>query len=147
MEHNFLHITKKELFYTAVMLNLKQLVNVVYDFPVDDTKFEQELNEARSSLRKKKLLTESARNGISLNFVLIVCAVFCANPESCEVVNINDYRATIYKIASAYMLMEQRSDDNLLVVWFSRKDILDEYIDTKTSVINDEREITDNGRS
>ena len=147
MEEDFLQITKKELFYTAVMLRLRQLVNVVYDFPADDTKFEQELNEARNSLRKKKLLTESARSGISLDFALIICAAFCANPESCEVVNVNNYYATIYKVAQAYMLMEQRSDGNLLAVWFSQRDTLDKYIHSKTSVGNTEKEIEDNGRA
>ena len=147
MEQNFLYVTKKELFYTAVMLQLKQLVNIVYDFPADETKFEQELSEARNTLRKKKLLTESAREGISLNFALIVCTIFCANPESCEVVDINGYHATIYKAASAYMLMEQLSDDSLSVVWFSKRDILDKYIDDKINIANTEMEETDDGKA
>ena len=131
-EDGFLHITIKELFYVAVMLHIKHLVNIVYNFPADEIKFEQELNEARSTLRKKKLLTESARGGIGLNFALIVCAAFCANPESCEVINTDQYSATIYKIALAYMLMEKRSEHDLAIVWFTERKILDKYIAEKT---------------
>lgn len=132
-EDKFLHITKKELFYVAVMLRLKHLVNIVYDFPADEIKFEQEFNEARSTLRKKKLLTESARGGIGLDFALIVCATFCANPESCETINANQYSATVYKVASVYMLIEQRSENDLAIVWFTERGILDKYVIGKTS--------------
>ena len=127
----FLYVTRKELFYAAVMLHLKRLVNIVYDFPADNIKFDQELNEAKNSLRKKKLLTESARNGISLDFALCVCAAFCANPESCELVENDDYYATIYQFGTAYMLMEKRSEDELAAVWFLSKETLDKYIATK----------------
>lgn len=148
-ELNFLHVTKKELFYTAVMLQLRQLVNVVYDFPADENKFDQELSEARSSLRKKKLLTESARSGINLSFTLILCAIFCANPESCEVIDINDYHATIYKVASAYMLMERRSENDLAAVWFAKREFLDEYIRITANkiIISEKKEKINNGEA
>ncbi len=128
-------ITKKELFYTAFMMQLRQLVNIVYDFPADETKFEQELGEARNSLRKKKLLTESARQGISLDFGLCSCAAFCSEPESCEVVDMNGYKATIYAVGGIYMLLEPQSEDNqdnFAVTWFINKKTLDEYINSKT---------------
>ena len=131
MDKSFLCITRKELFYAAVMLHIRQLVNVIYEFPADTTKFDQELNEAKSSLRKKKLLTESARNGIPLDFALAVCAAFCARPESCEVVNENNYCATVYRIATLYMLMEQSSEEDLTAIWFLTKENLDEYLDSK----------------
>ena len=131
MEQDFLSVTKKELFYTAVMLQLRQLVNVVYDFPADNAKFEQELNEARSSLRKKKLLTESARNGITLDTALCTCAAFCAEPEKCEVIDENNYYATIYTAENFHMLLERGKDDELLARWFLNKDNLNKYIDEK----------------
>lgn len=135
MEERLLQVTKKELFYTAFMLQLRQLVNIVYDFPADENKFEQELGEARSSLRKKKLLTESARQGISLDFGLCSCVAFCSEPESCEVVDVNGYCATIYAISGIYMLLEplsQDKQDNFTVTWFINKNTLNEYINSKT---------------
>ena len=144
MEQDFLSVTKKELFYTAVMLQLKQLVNVVYDFPADNAKFEQELNEARSSLRKKKLLTESARNGISLDFALIVCAMFCANPQKCELINSNGYYATIYEGGGVYMLLEKRSENDLAAIWYGHKEKLYQYIDMQ---ISKKDEVIENGRA
>lgn len=130
-EDKFLHVTKKELFYAAAMLKLKRLVNVVYNFPADEVRFEQELCEARVSLRKKKLLTESARSGITLSLPLSICTAFCANPQSCEVVNSDNYHASIYKIETLYMLIEQVSDEDLNITWFIDKRMLDEYISGK----------------
>ncbi|MBR0076062.1 MAG: hypothetical protein IJP96_09940 [Synergistaceae bacterium] len=142
MEQNFLYVTKKELFYTAVMLQLKQLVNIVYDFPADETKFEQELNEARSSLRKKKLLVESARNGITLDTALCTCAAFCAEPEKCEVVDENNYYATIYTAEKVHMLLERRSEDEFAATWYLDKENLDKYIDSKIK-----QEVKDDGEA
>ena len=149
MEQGFLSVTKKELFYTAVMLQLKQLVNVVYDFPADETKFEQELNEARSSLRKKKLLMESARNGITLDTALCTCAAFCAEPEKCEVIDEKNYYATVYTAENFHMLLERGETDELLARWFLDKENLDKYIDEKINSETEEvrKENTDDGRS
>ena len=149
MEQDFLSVTKKELFYTAVMLQLKQLVNVVYDFPADNAKFEQELNEARSSLRKKKLLMESARNGITLDTALCTCAAFCAEPEKCEVIDENNYYATVYTAENFHMLLERGEGDELLARWFLDKENLDKYIDEKINSETEEvrKENTDDGRA
>ena len=138
MDEKFLCLTAKEIFYTAVMLKIKQLVNIVYDFPADVNKFEQELNEARNSLRKKKLLTESARGGINLNFALIACVSFCAAPETCEIINSNNYHATIYKVSSVYMLMEKNSSDEFNFIWFTEREILNKYVDGKINLQNSE---------
>lgn len=149
MEQDFLNVTKKELFYTAVMLQLRQLVNVVYDFPADEAKFEQELNEARSSLRKKKLLMESARNGITLDTALCTCAAFCAEPEKCEVIDENNYYATVYTAENFHMLLERGEGDELLARWFLDKENLDKYIDEKINSETEEvrKENTDDGRA
>ncbi|MBQ7578042.1 MAG: hypothetical protein IJT21_07255 [Synergistaceae bacterium] len=144
MEVNFLRVTAKELFYTAVMLQLSRLVNIVYDFPADNAKFEQELNEARSTLRKKKLLTESARNGITLDTSLCTCAAFCAEPENCEVIDVNNYYATIYTASNFYMLLERGSGDELLAAWFLSKENLDNYIDSKINE-SSQKEVNENG--
>ena len=132
MEEILLHVTKKELFYTAVMLQLRQLVNIVYDFPADENKFEQELSEVRSSLRKKKLLTESARKGISLDFALCSCAVFCSAPEKCEVINEDGYYATVYTVSRVHMLLEHNSEEDFTAIWCLNKETLDNYIASKT---------------
>lgn len=153
MELNFLHVTKKELFYTAVMLQLRQLVNVVYDFPADENKFDQELSEARNTLRKKKLLIESARTGITLDTALCTCAAFCAEPEACEVIDQNNYYATIYTAENIHMLLERGSDDELKAAWFLNKDSLDKYIDTQININpeseseSEDKEAADNGRA
>ena len=127
----FLLVTKKELFYAAVMLRVRKLVNIVYDFPADELKFERELREARKTLRKKNLLEETARDGVNLSFPLSVCVSFCANPESCEVVDSYGYYATIYKASKMYMLMEEREYDELAAAWFTDRKNLDEYINNE----------------
>ncbi len=131
MDMEFLCVTRKELFYAAAMLGLRRLINVIYEFPADTAVFDREMNEARSSLRKKKLLTESARSGANLDLAVCACAAFCANPESCEVVDNKDYYATIYRAADVAMLLERRSEDDLAAAWFVDKEDLDEYIDAK----------------
>ena len=127
-EKKFLIVTKKELFYSAVMLRVRKLVNVVYNFPADELKFGRELREARKTLRKKNLLEETARDGVNLSFTLCVCVSFCANPDKCEVVDSYGYYATIYQASKMFMLMEQREDDELLTAWFTDRKTLDEYI-------------------
>ena len=124
----FLLVTKKELFYSAVMLRVRKLVNVVYDFPADELKFERELREARKTLRKKNLLEETARDGVNLSFVISVCVSFCANPDRCEIVDSYGYHATIYQHSRMYMLMEERENDELAVAWFNKKSSLDEHV-------------------
>ncbi|MBR1418042.1 MAG: hypothetical protein IJ576_03650 [Synergistaceae bacterium] len=131
IENKSLRVTRKELFYAAAMLHLKQLVNIVYDFPADTTLFDQELREAKSSLRKKQLLKESAREGVTLDFALTICAVFCAMPEKCEVVSQDNYHAAIYEISSLCMLFEELNDDEFKALWFLDRYSLDKYIETK----------------
>lgn len=128
-DKKFLLITKKELFYSAVMLRIKRLVNVVYDFPTDKIKFEAELRDARKTLRRKNLLEDSPREGVNISFSLSVCVSFCANPDKCEVIDSYGYYATVYQASKMYMLMERRDDDEdlLAVAWFTNKDNLDDY--------------------
>ena len=133
IENKSLRVTRKELFYAAAMLHLKQLVNIVYDFPADTTFFDQELREAKSSLRKKQLLKESAREGVTLDFALTICAVFCAMPEKCEIVSQDNYHAAIYEISSLFMLLEESRDDELKAIWFLDRDNLDRYIEAKVN--------------
>lgn len=130
-EKKFLLITKKELFYSAVMLRIRRLINVVYDFPADEIKFERELREARKTLRRKNLLEETARDGVNLSFSLSVCVSFCANPDNCEVIDSYGYIATIYRASNMYMLMEQRNDEELAAAWFTDRKKLDEYVNNE----------------
>ena len=128
----FLIVTKKELFYSAVMLRIRRLVNIVYDFPADKLKFESELRDARKTLRRKNLLEDSARDGVNISFSLSVCVSFCANPDKCEVIDSYGYYATIYQASKMYMLMEHRDDDDLLAAaWFTDRKKLDEYINSQ----------------
>lgn len=132
-EKKFLLVTKKELFYSAVMLRIRRLVNVVYDFPADKLKFEAELREARKTLRRKNLLEDSPRDGVNISFTLSVCVSFCANPDKCEVIDSYGYYATVYQASKMYMLMETRDDDGdlLAAAWFTNREKLDEYINSQ----------------
>ncbi|MBQ7544324.1 MAG: hypothetical protein IJT02_05200 [Synergistaceae bacterium] len=131
-DKKFLLITKKELFYSAVMLRIRKLVNVVYDFPADSLKFEAELRDARKTLRRKNLLEDSARDGVNISFSLSVCVSFCANPDSCEVIDSYGYSATVYQASKMYMLMENRGDGELLAAaWFKDKASLDGYVESQ----------------
>ena len=131
-EKKFLLVTKKELFYSAVMLRIRKLVNVVYDFPADKLKFEQELRDARKTLRRKNLLEDSARDGVNISFSLSVCVSFCANPDKCEVIDSYGYYENIYQASKMYMLMERRDDDELLAAaWFTDRKNLDEYVNSQ----------------
>ena len=130
-DKKFLLVTKKELFYSAVMLRVRKLVNVVYDFPADELKFERELREARKTLRKKNLLEETARDGVNLSFVISVCVSFCANPDKCELEDSYGYHATIYQNSKMFMLMEERENDELAVAWFRKKRSLDDYVNSE----------------
>ncbi len=131
-DKKFLLITKKELFYSAVMLRIRKLVNVVYDFPADQQKFDAELEDARKTLGRKNLLEDTIRDGVSLSFSLSVCVSFCANPDRCEVVDSYGYYATIYQASRMYMLMERRDDDEMLAAaWFTSRQKLDEYVNSQ----------------
>ena len=131
-DKKFLLITKKELFYSAVMLRIRKLVNIVYDFPADKLKFERELKDVRKTLRRKNLLEDSVRDGVNISFSLSVCVSFCANPDRCEVIDSYGYYATIYQASKMYMLMERREDDDddgfLAAAWFKNRSSLDEYV-------------------
>ncbi len=132
-DKKFLLITKKELFYSAVMLRIRKLVNVVYDFPADKLKFEAELREARKTLRRKNLLEDTPRDGVNISFSVSVCVSFCANPDRCEVIDSYGYYATVYQASKMYMLMEHKDDDQdlLAVAWFTDRKILDRYINSQ----------------
>ncbi len=132
-DKKFLLITKKELFYSAVMLRIRKLVNVVYDFPADKLKFEAELREARKTLRRKNLLEDTPRDGVNISFSVSVCVSFCANPDRCEVIDSYGYYATVYQASKMYMLMEHKDDDEdlLAVAWFTDRKILDGYINSQ----------------
>ena len=123
----FLLVTRKELFYAAVMLRVKKLVNVVYDFPADKIKFERELRDAKRTLSKKHLIEETS-SGTNISFILSVCVSFCANAEQCEIINSFGYYATVYKSSRVYMLMEERGYDDLAFAWFNDKDVLHKYV-------------------
>ena len=128
MDEKCLRVTNKELFYSAMMLNLDRLVNVEYVFPADEEKLAKELDEAKRSLNKKKLLKENSKGEISLDFALSACAAFCANPDKCIVVDEGEYYATAYVAADSYMLLERGVEDENSALWFQDKESLDGYV-------------------
>ena len=141
MDEEYLRVTNKELFYSAMMLNFERLVNVEYLFPADEAKLAQELEEAKRSLHKKKLLRESSNGEISLDFALSTCASSCANPDSCIVVDEDGYYATIYVTSDTYMLLEQVNEEENAALWFKDKESLDGYVIRKLeSVKENEKE-------
>jgi hypothetical protein len=131
VDGNALRITDKELFYSAMMLNLDRLVNVEYVFPADEAKLSKELDEVKRSLHKKKLLKENAKGEITLDFALSACAAYCAKPDHCTVVDEEGYYATIYGAANSYMLLERTGDGECAAVWFRDREALDEYVTRK----------------
>lgn len=128
MELSRLHVTNKELFYAAMMLKLAKLVDVEYLFPADKALLARELDEAKQSLRKKKLLKENSKGEVSLDIALTACAALCADPESCSTMESGRYRATTYSSASAHMLLERGGEGELDAVWFKDKEDLDGYL-------------------
>ena len=136
IEAKALYVTRKELFYAAMMLGIRQLVNVVYDFPANEKLLNNELENVKKELRKKKLLVESARGGVSLNFALAMCVAFCSEPKKCEVVETEDYYATVYHAEDAFMLLEDNeAGDELKALWFSKRENLNLYINNKIDEI------------
>lgn len=138
-----MHVTSKELFYSAMMLRLERLVNVEYLFPTSEDARALELNEAKKTLRNKKLLKESANGDISLDLALTACAVVCAKPETCEVKSAGDYYATAYRAEDVYMLMEREPDDILAISWFADKTELDDHVTEKLNMIRTEDDEVD----
>lgn len=134
MDNPILHITTKELFYTAMMLHLPHLVNVEYIFPIEEDALRRELNEAKGTLRKKKLLKENAKGEVSLDMTLSACAALCSKPEDCMVREAEGYYATAYTAAGAYMLLERGNEDELTAILFRDREDLDSYLAEKMSV-------------
>lgn len=131
MNENALHVTNKELFYTAMMLHLDQLVNVDYVYPLGENELRQELNDVKRTLRKKKLLKENAKGEVSLDASLAACASICARPEECVIEKTGKYYATLYGAGGAYMLLEREPEEQLTALWFNDKTAADSYITEK----------------
>jgi hypothetical protein len=132
MEENRLRLSGKELFYSAVLLGLKKLVNIQYDFPTDEAQLAKELNEVKRALHKRRLLRENSRNEITLDFQLSACAALCAQPDSCSIVDTGGVSATIYRADDAFMLLEREADGMYAASWFTDKSSLDEHLVQRT---------------
>ena len=140
MNNPILHITTKELFYTAMMLHLHRLVNVEYVFPLDENDLRRELNEAKGTLRKKKLLKENAKGEVSLDVALTACAALCSEPEDCTVKKSGGYYATAYTAGDVYMLLERGTEDALTAIWFREQESMNNYLDEKMSSMDGRKE-------
>jgi hypothetical protein len=128
MDENYLDVSNKELFYTAMMLDLDRLVNVEYDFPADDEKLLSEFDEVKKTLHKRKLLKENSKGEITLDSALSVCAAFCARPENCIVVDEEGFYGTVYNAVDSYMLLERTDEDKNKAYWFADRQSMDDYI-------------------
>ena len=140
MKEYCLRVTNKELFYTAMMLHLHRLVNVEYVFPLKENDLRRELNEAKGTLRRKKLLKENAKGKVLLDAALTACAALCSEPEDCMVKKSEGYYATAYTAADVYMLLERGAEDELTSVWFRDQESMNSYLDEKMSVKDGEQE-------
>jgi hypothetical protein len=78
MEENVLRLSNKELFYSAMLLRLEQIVNIEYAFPADESARRAELDDVKRSLHKKNLLKENSKGEIVLNRELALCEAYCA---------------------------------------------------------------------
>jgi hypothetical protein len=145
MEEDFLRVSNKDLFYSAMMLKLDRLVNVEYVFPADDAKLAKELDEVKRSLHKRKLLKESAKGEITLDFALAACATFCARPENCAVVDRDGFYATVYDSGGAYMLLERLSEDESGALWFKDREAVDGYLTRKLASLEGKEEAKADG--
>ena len=128
MNENALRLTNRELFYTAMMLHLDQLVNVDYIYPFEENELRQELNDAKKTLRKKKLLKENAKGEVSMDASLAACASICAKPEECVIKKSGEYYATLYGAGGAYMLLEREPEEQLAALWFQDRASADTYL-------------------
>jgi hypothetical protein len=131
MAENGLRVTNKELFYSAMLLGLDRLVGVEYVSPAANTKLNNELDEVKRTLHRKKLLKESAKGEITLDFMLSVCATFCARPVNCLVVDKDGFYATIYNVANLYMLLERLTEDESEARLFMDRESMNGYIAQK----------------
>ena len=149
MDNHLLRITVKELFYSAMMLRLNRLVNVEYIFPADEGGRARELSEVKQTLRKKKLLKESAKGDVSMSLTLMACAIMCSNPEKCTIREAEGYYATAYGVAGSYMLLEKEDEGELAVSWYKDEETLKEYLSGKLNAdgteTDGEEEVRDNG--
>ena len=133
-----MQITNKELFYTAMMLKLDHLVNVEYLFPADSAAMSRELEEAKQTLRKKKLLKENSKGEVAIDLALTACASLCAHPQTWTVTESDGYYATIYGTENAYMLLERGTEGELTAIWFKDRENLDGYLTGRMNEIKTE---------
>jgi hypothetical protein len=128
VDENVLNVSDKELFYSAMMLGLDELVNVEYLFPADGAKLASELEETKRGLHKKRMLKENAKGEITLDVRLSLCAAFCARPDRCDVVDRDGLYGTVYNAAATYMFLERTGEGENAARWFKDTESLNEHI-------------------
>jgi hypothetical protein len=101
---------------------------VEYAFPTDEKGREKELEDVKRDLRKRKLLKESSKGEITIDFTLSACAVFCARPEFCRVIDEPSYRAMVYGASGAFLLLEKINEDENDALIFINEEQLGDFI-------------------
>ncbi|MDR0647891.1 MAG: hypothetical protein LBF92_00945 [Synergistaceae bacterium] len=121
-DEKILRVTNKELFYSAMLLGFGRLVGVEYFFPTEEKALSAELEEAKRTLHKKRLLKENSKGEISLDPDLTKCIGLCSNPERCTVVDSGGIYAIIYEINGENMILERTGEEENAVRFFEDRD-------------------------
>jgi hypothetical protein len=137
-----LRVTNKELFYSAMLLGLKRLVCVEYFFPTDEKELSMELEEAKRTLHKKRLLKENSKGDVSLNPALTKCVTFCSNPERCTIVNRDGIYAAIYEVGGESVILERTAEGENAARFFEDMDSAVNY--ARNRLENATTEVTKN---
>jgi hypothetical protein len=125
---NGLRISDKELFYSAMMMNLDRLVNVEYSFPADRKKLEAEMEDVKRTLNRKKLLRENSKGEFAMDLALSTCVAYCAQPEKCSVYEAGGVYATVYSAAGSFMVLERVGAGENLAMWFGGEADVNKYL-------------------
>jgi hypothetical protein len=126
-DERILRVTNKELFYSAMLLGMNRLVNVEYFFPTEKKELLAELEEAKRTLHKKRLLKENSKGDIALDPELTKCLVLCSHPERCTIADSGGIYATIYEAGGETMLIEKTIEGENAVRFFGDRDSAAEY--------------------
>jgi hypothetical protein len=123
-----LRVTNKELFYSAMLLGLNRLVGVEYFFLTDKKELSAELEEAKRTLHKKRLLKENSKGNVSLDSDLTKCLGLCSNPQRCTVVDSGGVYAIIYEADGESMILEKTSDGENAARFLGDRQAAEEYV-------------------
>ena len=139
-DEKILRVTNKELFYSAMLLGFDRVVGVEYFFPTDEKALTAEVEEAKRTLHKKRLLKENSKGEISLDGGLTKCLGLCSHPEKCTVVDSGGVYAIIYETGGENLILERINGTENAARFFDDRAAAEEYA---RGVLRQEEEIRD----